>query len=74
DRIDGAHSEEDAGALVKVSCYVITATRPTLKALVRHRKRGAESGWLPETRWKKLKHSRSEPEEAYGQIRGRSED
>ncbi|KAH7981671.1 hypothetical protein HPB52_000676 [Rhipicephalus sanguineus] len=38
DRIDGVHSEEDAGALVEVSCCVITATWLTSKAFGRRRK------------------------------------
>ncbi|KAH7940121.1 hypothetical protein HPB52_021874 [Rhipicephalus sanguineus] len=38
DRIDGAHNEEDAGALVEVSCHIITATWLTSKAFGRHRK------------------------------------
>ncbi|KAH7957301.1 hypothetical protein HPB52_017237 [Rhipicephalus sanguineus] len=36
--IDGAHSEEDAGALVEVSCYVITAIWLTSKAFGHRRK------------------------------------
>ncbi|KAH7981795.1 hypothetical protein HPB52_001105 [Rhipicephalus sanguineus] len=38
DRIDEAHSEEDAGALVELSFHVITATRLTSKAFERSRK------------------------------------